>query len=99
MNSMNLIELGRITADESKSFQYLCNKFIDLSCPNCEQQAYYFMSRQRLRCKICGKDFSPLRSTKFSEIKVSASKWLILIKLFELSVSARKASVEMKYEL
>jgi transposase len=53
------------------------------------------MSRQRLRCRICGKDFSPLKSTKFSEIKISASRWLILIKLFELSVSARKASVEM----
>jgi transposase len=53
------------------------------------------MSRQRLRCKICGKDFSPLKSTKFSEIRISASRWLILIKLFELSVSARKASVEM----
>ena len=95
MNSMNLIELGRITSDERKSFQYLCNKFRDLSCPNCGQQVYYFMSRQRLRCKICGNDFNPLKSTKFSEIKISASRWLILIKLFELSVSARKASVEM----
>ncbi len=36
-----------------------------------------------------------LKSTKFSEIKISASRWLILIKLFELSVSDRKASVEM----
>jgi transposase len=95
MNSMNLIELGRIAADERKSFQYLCNKFIELSCPNCGQQVYYFMSRQRLRCKICCNDFSPLKYTKFSEIKISASRWLILIKLFELSVSARKASVEM----
>ena len=95
MNSMNLIELGRITSDERVSFRYLCNKFIDLSCPNCKHQAYYFMSIQRLRCKICGKDFSPLKSTKLSEIKISASGWLILTKLFELSISARKASVEM----
>ena len=82
MNGMNLIELGRITSEEGESFRYLCNKFKDISCPNCEQQVYYFMSRQRLRCKICGKDFSPLKSTKFSEIKISASRWLILIKLF-----------------
>ena len=95
MNSMNLIELGRITSDERESFRYLCNKFKDLSCPNCGQHEYYFMSRQRLRCKICGNDSIPLKSTKFSEIKISASKWLTLIKLFELSVSARKASVEM----
>jgi transposase len=95
MNSMNLIELGRISSDERESFRYLCNKFKDLSCPSCEQQGCYFMSRQRLRCKICGKDFNPLKSTKFAEIKISASRWLILIKLFELSISARKASVEM----
>ena len=95
MNSMNLIELGRITFDERESFRYLCNKFKDLSCPNCGKQQYYFMSRQRLRCKISGKDFNPLKSTKFSKIKISASRWLVLVKLFELSVSARKASVEM----
>ena len=76
MNSMNLIELGRITSDERESFRYLCNKFKDLSCPNCGQHEYYFMSRQRLRCKICGNDSIPLKSTKFSEIKISASKWL-----------------------
>jgi transposase len=100
MNSMNLIELGRITSEEGESFQYLCNKFSDVSCPSCGQQVFYFMSRQKLRCRICGKDFSPLKSTKFSEIKISASRWLILIKPFELSVSARKASFElnMSYE-
>ena len=64
MNSMNLIELGRITSDERESFQYLCNKSKDLSCLNCKKQEFYFMSRQRLRCKICGIDFSPLKSTK-----------------------------------
>jgi transposase len=95
MNIMNLIELVEITSDERLSFQYLCNKFRDLSSPNCGCQVHYFMSRQRLRCKICGNDFSPLKSTRFFEIKISASKWLMLIKLFELSVSARKASDEM----
>ena len=95
MNSMNLIELGRITSNERESFRYLCNKFKDLSCPNCGRHEYYFMSRRRLRCKICGNDSIHLKSTKFSEIKISASRWLVLVKLFELSVSARKASVEM----
>jgi ribosomal protein S27E len=74
MNSMNLIELSRITSDERESFRYLCNKFKDLSCPNCEQQVYYFMSRQRLRCKICGKDFSPLKSTKQSRQEANRTR-------------------------
>ena len=54
------------------------------------------MTRQRIRCARCGYDFKPLNGTSFSAIKISASKWLSLIKLFELSVSARRASVEAK---
>ena len=37
-----------------------------------------------------------MNRTSFSAIKIPASKWLSLIKLFELSVSARKASAEVK---
>lgn len=95
MNCMNLIELGRLVSDERRSLQYLCNKLNNLSCPCCGQGEFYFMSRQRLRCTKCGNDFRPLVDTSFSLIKISASKWLYLIKLFELSVSARKASVEV----
>lgn len=94
MNGMNLIELGKITSDEMESFKYLCNNVKDLSCPNCGSIEFYFMTRQRLRCCDCGKDFRPLSNTRLSGIKIKASKWLILIKLFELSISARKASEE-----
>lgn len=96
MNGMNLIELGKLVSDEKKSLQYLYNKMKDLSCPSCGQRELYFMSRKRLRCNECGCDFRPLNGTNFSTIKISASKWLSLIKLFELSVSARKASAEAK---
>ncbi len=94
MNGMDLIELGKITSDEMESFKYLCKNVKDLSCPNCGSIEFYFMTRQRLRCCDCGKDFRPLSNTRLSEIKIKASKWLILIKLFELSISARKASEE-----
>lgn len=95
MNGMDLIELGKLISDEKRSLQYLCNKLNDLSCPSCGQREFYFMSRQRLRCARCGSDFRPLNDTSFSIIKISTSKWLSLIKLFELSVSARRASVEV----
>ena len=96
MNGMNLIELGKLVSDEKKSLQYLCKKLEYLSCPSCDRKEFYFMTRQRIRCARCGYDFRPLNGTGFSTIKISASKWLSLIKLFELSVSARRASVEAK---
>lgn len=42
------------------------------------------------------RDFRPLNGTNFSAIKIPASKWLSLIKLFELLVSTRRASAEVK---
>lgn len=51
------------------------------------------MSRQR--CAKCSYDFKPFNGTSFSTIKLSASKWLSLIKLFGLSVSAKRASLEV----
>ena len=96
MNGMNLIELGKLVSDEKKSLQYLCKNLKYLSCPSCGQKEFYFMTRQRIRCARCGYDFKPLNGTIFSAIKIPASKWLSLIKLFELSVSARRASAEVK---
>lgn len=93
---MDLIELGTLVSDEKRSLQYLCNKINDLYCPSCGQKEFYFMSRQRLRCAKCGCDFRPSNCTNFSIIKITASRWLSLIKLFELSVSARRASSEVK---
>ncbi len=37
----------------------------------------------------------PLKDTKFSLMNISPSKWLYLIKLFELSISAKNASSEL----
>ncbi len=52
-------------------------------------------SRNQLRCKTCKKDFKPFTNSNFSVLKISYSKWLALIKLFELSISAKTASEQM----
>lgn len=41
---------------------------------------------------MCKKDFKPFSHSKFQLVKISYLKWLALIKLFELSVSAKVAS-------
>jgi hypothetical protein len=81
MNGMNLIELRRRVSDEKRSPQDPCNKLNDLSCPSCERNEFYFMSRQRLRCAKCNYDFRPFNGTSFSIIKLFASKWRSVVKL------------------
>jgi len=56
---------------------------------------FYFHLRWRVRCKGCKRDYRPLQGTRFSLLRISPSQWLALIKLFELSTSARKASQEV----
>jgi len=95
MSSVDLIELGKIMSNERGSFEHLFKRLKNISCPRCGCGDHYVMGRNRLRCKRCLRDFRPLKGTKFSCMRLSCSKWLGLLKLFELSVSARKASGEV----
>jgi transposase len=65
------------------------------SCPRCKGQESYFMSSGRIRCSNCKIDYNPFFDTSFSELRISCVSWLLLIKLFELEVSARKASIQL----
>ena len=55
-------------------------------------QLYIIKNKSRLRCAICKKDFKPFSESRFAMLRISYAKWLMLIKLFELSVSARVAT-------
>jgi transposase len=59
-----------------------------------------FIGRSRVRCKKCRRDLWPLQGTRYAFLRIAPSQWLSLIKLFELSVSARKAShdVHLSYK-
>jgi len=95
MTNVNFSDFISVASDEDRSFEYLCNRLTALSCPRCGQRDFYVMTRKRLRCKACRKDLKPLKETKLSLMNLSSSEWLSLLKLFELSVSARKASQEL----
>jgi len=95
MTNVNFINFVSIASDEDRSFKYFCNRLNALSCPYCGYREFYVMTRKRLRCKACRKDLKPLKETKLSLLNLSSSEWLSLLKLFELSVSARKASREL----
>jgi len=96
---MNLLELTKIVKTERRAFEYLCKQKEELnhkiSCPFCKLDKYYVMDRTYLRCKSCKKDYNPFEKTIFSKVKIGYKKWLLLIKLFDLEVSARKAGKEV----
>lgn len=90
---MKLIELVKIVSDESETLKYLESiSGIDASCQHCGSTKFYYMkSKNRIRCAECKKDIRPFTNTLLGKIKITHSKWLLVIKLFELSVSANEA--------
>ena len=95
MGGMGFIEVAKLISDEEVSFEFLCGRLGGFCCPGCGCRDFYVMSRRRFRCGKCRDDFRPLGGTWFSCLNLSCSQWLSLVKLFELSVSARKAAEQL----
>jgi transposase len=98
MAIMELHQLVSLCRSETDAFQYLFQKKKELtrnSCPRCGGQEFYFMNSGRLRCSNCKMDYNPFCNTSFSQLRISCVSWLLLIKLFELEMSARKASIQL----
>ena len=95
MDHMDFREIGKLVSEDRLSIEYLWKKRGNTVCPHCESPEFYYQQRWRLRCKGCKKDYWPLQGTRFTLLRISPSQWLSLIKLFELSTSARKASQEV----
>jgi transposase len=95
MYNMRMQELIRLLNDEKETMHFLYKRRKSLSsieCPYCRRRKVYLMSRKRIRCRKCRKDYDFLKSSWLGRVRISYSDWLILLKLFELEVSARKAS-------
>ena len=95
MDHMDFREIGKLVSEDRFSLEYLWKKRGNTVCPSCSSSDFYYHQRWRLRCKGCKKDYWPLQGTKFILLRISPSQWLSLVKLFELSTSARKASQEV----
>jgi transposase len=95
MDRMDFREIGKLVSEDRLSLDYLWKKRGNIVCPTCSSPEFYYHQRWKVRCKGCKRDFWPLQGTRFSLLRISPSQWLSLIKLFELSTSARKASLEV----
>ena len=95
---MDFLSFAKTVYDDTASLKFIESRCVkNVACKFCNgKQIYIMKSRNQLRCKACKKDFKPFADSNFSVLKMSYSRWLALIKLFELSVSARTASEQMR---
>jgi len=97
MTRINLIEFSKIITDKSTSLEFLCKQSKTdnvICCPLCNSKKYYIMARGKLRCKKCKTDYKPFRNTWLDTINIDITKWRVLIKLFDLGISTRRAAGE-----
>lgn len=95
---MDFLSFAKTVYDDTTSLKFIESRCVkNVTCKFCKSNQIYIMkSRNQLRCKICKKDFKAFSGSKFPLVKISYSKWLALIKLFELSLSAKTASEQMQ---
>jgi transposase-like protein len=96
---MDLPRLIKICKTERRAFDYRFNerqRIKKIQCPSCGSPGYYLMNKTRLRCKDCQRDYPPFSETTLSGLKIPVLSLLLLIKLFEREISARKANTQLE---
>ena len=96
---MRLLDVYEVIKSEKQAFRYLskiCRKKIHRICAFCQSREVYQILDKRFRCKRCGKRFNAFTNRWYGQLKISASHWLWLIKLFELEVSSHRIAQELK---
>jgi transposase len=95
---MNLKSFEFLFKSEESVKQYLiysCWKNHPPFCIRCRTRKIYHIRRDRYRCSHCGYEFSDFTGRWINKVKLPTKDWLWLIKLFELEISARKASQQL----
>jgi len=63
-------------------------------CHRCRCRKLYKLSSNRYRCSRCKVEFNDFTDTFIGQLRISLTDWLLVIKLFDLEVSARRAARE-----
>lgn len=95
MDHMDFREIGNLVSEDWLSLEHLWKKCGHTIFPRCDSPEFYYQQGWKLRGKGCKNDCWPLQGTRFTLLRINPSHWLSLIKLFELSTSAGKASQEV----
>ena len=95
MHWMDFRWIGRLVSEDRISLESLWKNHEVVHCTFCGSRDFYYLGRSRVWCKQWGRDICPLKGTRFSLLRITPSQWLSLIKLFELSLCARKAAKDV----
>jgi len=95
---MRLLELYQTVQNEGKAYRYLskiCRKNGHRICAYCHSRKVYAIGNKRYWCSRCSRRFSTFRNRWYGRLKITASQWLWIIKLFEIEVSSRRIAHEV----
>ena len=96
---MDLNTFESLCKTENKARLYFkknCWQNRHVFCTTCRSYKVYRIRDKRYRCKRCGYKFHDFTGRWLNKLKISYKKWLWIIKLFELEVSARKIAQQVK---
>ena len=77
-------------------FKKYCWKNRHVFCTTCRSYKIYSIPDKRYRCKRCGYRFHDFTGRWINKLNISFKKWLWIIKLFELEVSAKKIAQQVQ---
>ena len=95
---MDLKSFETIVKGETSARKFLlksCWKNYLRFCPRCQYKNVLKLRRDRYRCRQCKYEFGDLSGRWLNKLQISCRDWLWLIKLFEIEISARKASQQL----
>lgn len=95
MVAMNLKSFEFLIKNAQRFLVKACWKNYHRFCTRCRGRKLYRIRRSRYRCSRCGYEFSDFTGRWIQQLRIPAKDWLWLIKLFELEISARKASQQL----
>jgi transposase len=99
-----MLEFMRIARDETSAERWMriLARKIDRKgvkngrevCPDCGERKRWKLRRGHYKCVNCRLEYTPFSGTLFDRSNIGFRTWLVLIKLFELELSARQAAKE-----
>lgn len=96
---MDLNTFESLCKSENKArlyFKKYCWQNRHVFCTRCRSYKIYRIPDKRYRCKRCGYKFHDFTGRWLNKLNISFKKWLWIIKLFELDVSARKIAQQVQ---
>ena len=96
---MDITDYYNLVSSEEKARRYLSKKCLKNGrrvCPRCGGKKLYRLKENRRRCAACRYTFHDFSGRWINQSQLSAIQWLSIVKLFELEVSPRQISEQLR---